>query len=188
MCSNSFCSRNHTGFAKLILTHISAEQAYPRYTIAATALKISANGLAKLAISRAPLVGAAASLLPVELADESSAPVVAAAVDDAPVEVVLRRVGLLMVVFLIIVVPVAAPEAPDPTAPVPTATVVVALLAATVVLIEVLFAEASPDWRTALAKVAADVVAVPRKVVAVTADGAEVAEDEVPPERLKRPE
>lgn len=140
-------------------------------------------------------MGAAVSLLPAEVPDESSALVVAASVDDASEEVVLRRVGLLMVVFLIIAVPVAAPEAPDPTAPVPTApvpnapgTVVVALLAATVVVTEVLFAEASPDWRTALAKVATDVVAVPRKVEAVVADGTEVAEDEVPPERLKRPE
>lgn len=114
----------------------------------------------------------------------------AADVVSAAEELVLLSVALLIVVFLSMVVPVAAPLAPVPTTPVPTApvpkappAVVVALLAATVVVAE-LFRELIADWRIALAEVGAEVVAV--------RTDEEVAEDVVlavePPERVKRPE
>lgn len=105
--------------------------------MATTALRISANGLAKLAASMALLSGGAVSSpLPPEV-PVGSVPVVAAAVDEAPEELVLRRVGLLMVVFLLMPVPVAAPLAPVPTTPVPI--VVLGLLLAIVVVAFALF-------------------------------------------------
>lgn len=183
------CSHQHT---KHSVSHIPipVDGTYARYTIAATALRISANGLAKLAKSIAPLVGGALEPLPVPVPVEPEpVVVVVASVDDAAVEeVVPLSVGLLIVVFLCNAVPVAIPLAPEPATPVPMApepnalpTVVVALLAATVVVTEVLFTVARADCKIALADVTDD-------VVVVEAEEAEEAEEEVPPERAKRPE
>ncbi|KAL8851425.1 MAG: hypothetical protein Q9221_003696 [Calogaya cf. arnoldii] len=104
--------------------------------IAATALRIKANGLAKLATSVA-LLGAPSSLPP-----SVPAPPVGSDEDSSLVEVasdeelVLLSVGLDMVVFLDIAVPVAAlPLAPTPVPTAPPAGMVVVLLSITEVVV-----------------------------------------------------
>lgn len=172
------------------LLPIATPTAYPRYTNAATALRTSTNGLAKLAAFMAPLDGAPVEVLDADESSELPVVVAASEVVGAAEVLELLSVAMLMVVFLGSAVPVAAPlaplaplapvpMAPVPTAPVPKAPprVVVALPTATVVVTE-LFCELIADWMMALADVPADV-----------ADDEEVEELAVePPVRLKRPE
>lgn len=90
-------------------------------------LKISANGLARLAASKtlAPLVGEDEGP-PVVPVDDPEPSVVPAAVVEAAAEEVALRVARLKVAFLVIGIPVLpAPLAPVPIAPVPRGTVVV---------------------------------------------------------------
>ena len=111
--------------------------------MAATALRIKANGLAKLATSMAiaPLLGASSSPPPVLLSPVGS-DVVPSVVAADSLEVLLS-VGRAMVVFLDMAVPVAAP--PLAPTPVPMAgRVVVALLSLIVVVVLL----ATTDWTT----------------------------------------
>ena len=113
--------------------------------MAATALRIKAKGLAKLATSMAtaPLLGASSPLPLPPVGSLAGSSLVEVASDDE--ELVLLSVGRAMVVFLDMAVPVAAvPLAPTPVPTPPAGTVVVALLSLTVVVVLLTMT----DWTT----------------------------------------